>query len=61
MIRIVEQPKKKRTRIRKLVLSSSPRIYIDWYTRIAQCNKVGLIDEPKNRKVWACIGDQELD
>ena len=50
IIWIVEQPKKKRTRIRKLGQYSSPRICIDWDTRIAQCNEIGLIDEPKNRK-----------
>ena len=33
-----------------MVPYSSPRIYIDWYTRIDQCNKVGLIDETKNGK-----------
>ena len=33
-----------------MVPSSSPRIYIDWYTRVVQYNKVGLIDETKNRK-----------
>lgn len=41
---------KKKTRIRKLVPSNSPRNYIDWYTRVVQYNKVGLIDETKNRK-----------
>lgn len=47
---MVEQPKKKKTRIRKLGQYSSPRICIDWYTRVVQYNKVGLIDETKNRK-----------
>lgn len=36
--------------MRKLVPSNSPRICIDWYTRIAQCNEIGLIDETKNGK-----------
>ena len=60
MIRLIEQPKKKKTRIRKLVQYNSPRICIDWYTRVVQYNKVGLIDEPKSGKVWADRIAQEL-
>lgn len=35
---------------KKLVPYSSPRICIDWYSRIAQCNKIGIIEKPKNEK-----------
>ena len=36
--------------MRKLVPYSSPRICIDWYTRTAQCNEIGIIERTKNRR-----------
>lgn len=33
-----------------MVPYSSPRIYIDWYTRVVQYNKIGIVEKPKNRR-----------